>query len=251
MKKNNSGRIQPVRASARRSNQAGVRQPVWQDDQRLDRSGPDVLNFQVGRMPESRSVRDESQRKSALCIHGHEWVVYSTAMQEHWLMLQCVECGEMGTIDAPSTEEWSEAFHAPSSPYRWHESTRVTERGLAAPRVIRAIDGPRCDCPSQRTLTDNRGYERVPGGIWSHDDRLSVAERAELDELAEFVGRSDLCSRFLPLFVRSCEEHTGRRHSRATHTVIGRIERWDTKGLHCSPSVVARIIREFAAWEPL
>jgi hypothetical protein len=100
------------------------------------------------------------------------------------------------------------------------------------------------------SLPPGTGYERVPGGIWAHDDRLSDTERTELYELAEFVGRTDLCSRFLPLFVRSCEEHTGRRYSRATHTILDRIERWDTKGLHCSPSAVARIVREFAAWEP-
>lgn len=187
---------------------------------------------------------------SSPCQTGHEWVVYSTALLEGWLMLQCVECHAMGTIDDPSKHEWSGAFHAPSRPYRWRDATRVTVRGYASPRVIRAIDGPRCDCPSQRTLPANRGYERVPGGIWEHPGGLSDAEKAELLEVAEFVEGSDLCSSLLPLFNRCYEEDTGFRHSQATHTIVGRIERWGLKGIHCSPAVMARIIREFATWEP-
>src|SRR5262245_56911678 len=93
---------------------------------------------------------------------GHEWVVYSTALREGWLMLQCVECGAMGTIDDPAPEEWSAAYDAPAIPYRWHDSTRVTEREYAAPRVIRAVHGPRCECPSQQSLPESRGYDRVP-----------------------------------------------------------------------------------------
>lgn len=55
----------------------------------------------------------------------HEWVVFSTALQEGWLMLQCVECGMMGTVENPTKEEWSEAFHAPSQPYRWYDDACV------------------------------------------------------------------------------------------------------------------------------
>jgi hypothetical protein len=55
----------------------------------------------------------------------HEWVVFSTALDQGWLMLQCVECGLHATVDDPSKKEWSEAFRAPSKPYRWHDDTRV------------------------------------------------------------------------------------------------------------------------------
>lgn len=43
----------------------------------------------------------------------HEWVVFSTVLEQSWLMLQCVNCGLHATVDDPSKEEWSEAFHAP------------------------------------------------------------------------------------------------------------------------------------------
>ena len=55
----------------------------------------------------------------------HEWAVFSTALKESWLMLQCVECGIMGTVEDPTKEEWTAAFHAPSQPYRWLDDARV------------------------------------------------------------------------------------------------------------------------------
>src|SRR5262245_19854259 len=55
----------------------------------------------------------------------HEWAVFSTALGEGWLMLQCVNCGHHATIEDPSHEEWSEAYHAPSRPYRWCCESRV------------------------------------------------------------------------------------------------------------------------------
>lgn len=89
----------------------------------------------------------------------------------------------------------------------------------------------------------------MPDGIWMHTCGLSDEEKAELNNLADFVGGSDLCSRLLPLFVRSFEDHSGQRHSEATHEIIDRIERWDAKGMHMVPGLVARIIRKFAGWD--
>ena len=63
------------------------------------------------------------------CQH-HEWVVFSTALKERWLMLQCAKCGILGTVGDPSEEEWSVAFHAPSRPYSWHDDARVVVKGF-------------------------------------------------------------------------------------------------------------------------
>ena len=64
-------------------------------------------------------------------IHScdHKWVVYSTALAEVWLMLKCLYCGAHGSVDDPTTEEWAEAFDAPSNPYSWADKSRVTIRG--------------------------------------------------------------------------------------------------------------------------
>lgn len=60
----------------------------------------------------------------------HEWVVFSTAINDGCLMVQCVNCGAHGSVDDPTEEEWSEAFYAPSHPYRWMDDERVNIRGV-------------------------------------------------------------------------------------------------------------------------
>ena len=56
----------------------------------------------------------------------HSWVVFSTALEEGWLMVQCTKCGLHGTVDDPTMEEWSRAFHAPATPYPWTDESRIT-----------------------------------------------------------------------------------------------------------------------------
>ena len=68
----------------------------------------------------------------------HEWVVFSTNITEATLIVQCVECGEMGTVNDSSEEEWKQAYHAPSKPYRWLDETRVKSSGQNRLYVVRA-----------------------------------------------------------------------------------------------------------------
>jgi len=56
--------------------------------------------------------------------HSHKWIVFSTLLEESWLLVKC-ECGDVGAIKDPTSEEWSEAYHAPSSPYLWPDPERV------------------------------------------------------------------------------------------------------------------------------
>ena len=163
-------------------------------------------------------------------------------------MLQCVECGLMGTIEEPL--EGGVVRGVP----RFVETISLVGRRqggskqIAPFRVIRAIESPECPCPREAALPEKHGYERVPGGIWEHNETLSDDVRAELIDLADFVGGSELCSHLLPLFIRSFEADTGQRHSEAMHLIVNRIEKFDLKGLHCSPAVVAKIIRDFAEY---
>jgi hypothetical protein len=55
----------------------------------------------------------------------HEWVVFSTALLDHALMLECATCHAFGVVEDPSAGEWGEAFYAPSRPYRWAAAERV------------------------------------------------------------------------------------------------------------------------------
>ncbi len=74
------------------------------------------------------------------CNNGHEWVVFSTALKDVCLMVQCVQCGAMGTVDDPDEQEWSEAYYAPSQPYGWDDDSRVTVRGIGPLYVQKASD---------------------------------------------------------------------------------------------------------------
>ena len=50
--------------------------------------------------------------------HKHEWVVYSTAVGDRVILVEC-NCGLRGVVEEPSKAEWGEAFYSPSKPYRW------------------------------------------------------------------------------------------------------------------------------------
>jgi len=56
----------------------------------------------------------------------HEWMVFSTALTERCLLLGCSKCTASGSVDKPTKEEWSQAYYAPSNPYRWYDNSRVT-----------------------------------------------------------------------------------------------------------------------------
>ena len=185
-------------------------------------------------------------RAQGMCEGTHEWVVFSTVLKDVCLMLQCAECGAMGTVNDPSEDEWGEAFHAPSRPYRWEHDTRVKLRGVGAPNIVRATSGPGCDCPARRGLPEVGDYERFPASLLADPGIVSDEERGVLSELADFVQGTDLCSLLLPNFIRHIEEASGIRHPAAVGRIMDRIERIDSKGLHSSPGVVAKVLRDFA-----
>jgi len=177
--------------------------------------------------------------------HAHQWVVFSTALVDHCLLVQCVQCLDWGIVEGPSSAEWSEAFHAPSRPYRWNDGARVRITGGGKPYVAQSSN-TKCECHDRRGLPLPGEYERVSGEIINLREPLMPTERAELEELARFVGTSDLCSFFYPVFLKGYEEDTGRRHTPAVRRIARCIEAIDTKGLHFSPGVVSLVLREHA-----
>lgn len=176
----------------------------------------------------------------------HEWVVYSTALEDKCLLLQCVECGLAGTVDKPTRKEWKKAFHAPSKPYRWKDTKRIHVRKHARLHVVRAEYGPRCECLERGVIKVPGAYERFPAEIELPKKPLTVEEREELLHLADVVCKARLCSRLFPFFLDCCQQDTGREATGAVKRVASRLEGLDTKGLHCSPSIVARVLREWA-----
>ena len=56
---------------------------------------------------------------------GRDWWVYSTAIEDKVLLVECRKTGERGYVADPTLDEWRNAFHAPSNPYPWSDNVRV------------------------------------------------------------------------------------------------------------------------------
>jgi hypothetical protein len=185
---------------------------------------------------------------STTSAHAHEWVVFSTDTGEGWLMLQCVLCGKHAAVEDPSRDEWAEAFYAPSRPYRWLDESRVRvkDSGVAKvpwPYVVRAAGGEKCECYEVHGVLEPRDYERVPVEVLLGDtEALTAKERADLDELAEDISTTDLCSFAFPHFLRASRQE-GMEPVGAAFRVAARME---ALGMHCSAPVVAHVLRQYA-----
>src|SRR5262249_24299314 len=133
-------------------------------------------------------------------------------------------------------------------PYRWTDEARVHVRHEPPYPgcVVRTEKGATtCSCAPRVPGTAERDYERFPAEIVRTDEPLSEEDVAELEKLAELVGKSDLCSRLFLLFVQSYQDHTGHEPAGAVKRIAASIEKIDGMGLHCSPQVVARVLREY------
>ncbi|NQU24445.1 MAG: hypothetical protein HQ567_24450 [Candidatus Nealsonbacteria bacterium] len=195
------------------------------------------------RIPDTNTVHPVSDRPCK-----HEWVVYSTALTEGWLMLQCVQCGTMGTVDDPSKEEWGRAFHSPSRPYRWHESSRVTIRhkDVGEFYVVKAEPEPSCKCVTRIEGFKHPEYERVPVEITHHAEALSAQEKDYLEELASWVSTSDICSLLFPVFIDGMRQIEGSDPPAAAQRIAAKIDSWSDHGGHFSPKNVAVLLRGYA-----
>ena len=178
--------------------------------------------------------------------HVHIWVVFSTALADSWLMLQCVECGLHGVVKDSSKEEWSRAFNAPSKPYQWHDETRVViqpQVPRTPPYVIRSWNGPECECFSERNKLRPEEFERFPCEVVRPVISMTDEDRQELVDLADIVREVKLCSFHLEFFLDSLERNIP---GFALREVAKRLSKIDQMGLHCSPAVVSRVLFEIA-----
>lgn len=198
------------------------------------------------RIPDTNTVHPVSDRPCK-----HEWVVYSTALTEGWLMLQCVQCGTMGTVDDPSKNEWNQAYHAPSRPYQWRVSSRVTIRHKDVDEfyVVRAEPEPSCDCAAMIEGFTHPEYERVPIEITHHKEKLSAREKDDLEECASWVSTTDICSGLFPVFIGGMLEAEVPDPPAVVQRVAAKIEFFSDNGIHFSPNNVAVLLRGYANHE--
>jgi len=76
-----------------------------------------------------------------MSVQKYDWWVFSTAIRDGVLMLECSITGSFGIVRDPSKEEWGEAFHAPSNPYHWQggdDRVEIVRTGPAANNKVRS-----------------------------------------------------------------------------------------------------------------
>jgi hypothetical protein len=186
-----------------------------------------------------------------MTCENHEWVVYSTALEQRRLLLQCDTCGLHATVDDPTKEEWSAAFQAPSKPYRWHEEARVvihaehpTDRRYVQKKPPSA---KKCACYATLGVREPGDYERVWIEATTPKPEVNAGARKELLSLAALAGgAADLCSTFFPFFVEGYQQDTGGELSHAVRWFAKQVEKLRAMGAHCSSSVIATLLRELA-----
>lgn len=180
-------------------------------------------------LPET--VQGEENTTSPTC--HHRWAVFSTAIAEGWLMLQCIQCGQHGTVVNPSETEWAKAFHAPKRPYRWVQGERVCVQPQKTASYV-ALDDDGC-------------LQRVPREIISSLPRINAKEAEELVGLIHLVEEAGMDSELFWRFIESAnaemgitsspgvenltnrlKEHSNRRRGYPTHWVSNSI-RWYAK----------------------
>lgn len=161
----------------------------------------------------------------------HEWVVFSTAINDGVLMLQCVDCGKNAIVSDPTLEEWSEAFTAPTQPYRWRDQGRVRVQGTQnSLYVLRRDDGT---------------YERVPREVIRGLPQITVGEAEELLGVAEMIRDDQFDGQLFSMFVGGlkCD---GFDPCGALVALAQRIGKWSEKGMTIPPEWVLSALRVYA-----
>lgn len=192
---------------------------------------------------------NEHQSSSPNSYHRHTWVVFSTALGDGWIMLQCVDCGLHATVEDPTSEEWGQAFHAPSRPYQWLDETRVVvhpEVPAWKRYVVRTGIANKCECYTQRGVIEPHEFERFPNEATRPTIKVTDTDRAELLGLVKVVNRAALCSFLFGVFSKNAARDIGVAHGPAVKEIARRVSSLDRKGMHCSPAVVARLLTEIA-----
>lgn len=175
------------------------------------------------------AMSSETQEPS--CNHnrsvGHRWIVFSTAIADGCLMLNCRDCGAMGTVDDPSSEEWKMAFHAPTTPYSWDDESRVSVR-QQEPFYV-----------TKESSSDSSGRITPPS------KRLTLQELSELKTLDKIVIEASLDGHLFPLYLRSFAEDTGREFCGVAKRLASQVEKLVAAGRCFTPAMMGIVIREY------
>ncbi len=170
-----------------------------------------------------------NQEMNSCC---HEWAVFSTALQQGWLMLQCTICGSHGAVEDPSETEWAKAFYAPTHPYVWEDGSRV---------VVRSHGGS-----SYVARRESGELERVPREIIRHLPQVTQQEADDLLGIVRFVEQEEMTSELLCLFIQSASEWSGQSPSAGIAALCDRLHQFAEHGTVFSKQWVINAIRWYA-----
>jgi hypothetical protein len=182
---------------------------------------------------------------------NHEWEVFSTAIAERWLMVQCLDCGLHGTVNDPTKKEWTEGFSAPTRPYRWHDQARVVihdEHPKSRPGAQNMTPSPKkCVCDLKLGVPEPGAYERFWIEATTPKPFVTPEARQEFLCLATLAeGTHVLCSRLFPALVEGYQQYTGRKATYAVRRFTKQLKTLGMKGIHFSSSEIANLLRELA-----
>lgn len=179
-------------------------------------------------LPETVPMEDNAT--SPAC--HHEWAVFSTAITEGWLMLQCTRCGLHGTVSDPSEAEWSKAFHAPKRPYKWVQDQRVNVQPQKTTPYV-AID-------------DDGVLRRVPREIICSLPQINKEEAEELFGLIDLVEQEGMDSELFWRFIESANAKMGTTPSPGVANLTNRLKEHSSRGIAYPTHWVSNSIRWYA-----
>jgi len=167
----------------------------------------------------------------------HTWVVYKGNSELGVVMVQCVECLQMGVVESATGRSLSKARQANVSPYACRTPAKVTPTLVGPPHVIRRLHELPCDCGKEFETTTS--FQRVPGGISLLDGPLTKVEIRLFGLFRDRVVGAGLCSRRFPASLRRFQSDKNKVLPDAVRIFAERVEKTYLEGgMHMSPAVL-------------
>ncbi|MCE9630869.1 MAG: hypothetical protein K8S94_09185 [Planctomycetia bacterium] len=179
----------------------------------------------------------ENQKNPEPAGEGGRWVVYDVSREHEWLLVQCLETLELGSVRSPTQQEWRYACRASQQPFEWSDVDRIERHGTKSrlPFVIENLDGDACRCPQGRSGR----LQPVPLEALYGEEWPMPADAFEI----ECVTQHAVCSRQLAStldvwwqFNEGCEQES-------IDSVQQCVELAEQRGVHVPPGVVKACIK--------
>ena len=176
------------------------------------------------------------------------WVVYDVSREHGWLLVQCMETLELGSVRTPTQEEWRDACRASQQPYRWKDVDRIERHGTTSrlPFVIEDLSErscPTCLCPPNPAfgLLNTYGGQLHPMPLEAlyGEEWPMPADTFEI----ECVIRHAVCSRQIDSMLEVWWQFNEGCEQDSIESVQQCLELAEQRGMHVPPCVVKACIK--------